>query len=71
MGESLEFESGAVDGSENRYPDMVDEGRLGECSRTRHGAVPTCGGMKWWGENSGKKLGRDLEKGWRMCYICG
>ena len=34
MGESLEFESGAVDGSENRYPDMVDEGRLGEWSRS-------------------------------------
>ncbi len=29
-GESLEFESGAVDGSENRYPDKADEGRLGE-----------------------------------------
>jgi hypothetical protein len=26
----VELESGAVDGSENRYPDKVDEGRLGE-----------------------------------------
>ena len=58
------LERGAVDGSENRYPDMVDEGRLGECSRTRHAAVPTCGEVKW---------GRDLEKGaidgWRQVGV--
>ncbi len=58
----MELESGEVDGSENRYPDMVDEGRLGECSRTRHGAVPTCGDVKW-GRESRKKLGRDLGVG--------